>query len=91
MEGVTVIGYTMDFPGMTKKFFDESNNLYKACLIYIRLDEINKCMKAHRVNKPTRNGTRIKFVSIKSEEEYRKELQNLCDEAEKIGLTIEIE
>ncbi|MGN0331509.1 MAG: hypothetical protein ACI4D9_00535 [Lachnospiraceae bacterium] len=90
MKGVAVLGYTIDFSGLTKKVYDEANNVYKACLIYIRVDEINKGMRMHRINKPTKKGTRIKFVSIESEKEYRKELQNLQDEADKIGLALEI-
>lgn len=88
ISGIMIKGYSMRWQSLTKKFYDEKTELYNSCVIVIRIREMNKGMKLHRMNKPTRNGTTMSFQRIESKEEYDRELLRLEEDAKKIDIKI---
>ena len=70
----------MTFPRMTKKLFDEHENIYQITVINIRLNELQK------IGKPTKNGTKMTFAPVRSTKKYEAEMQQILEDGKKLGL-----
>lgn len=89
---ITVKSYQMIFPRLTKKIFEEQQKLYQRAVIEIRLDELQThATYMKKCNKPTSSGTKITFCTVKSSEEYKRELERIIADGEKIGMKFEKE
>ena len=90
MGDTVVLKYQINFPALTKKFYQEKQKIYGAAIIYIRLDELQEHgAKIIKIGKPTFGGTNITFVPVKTAEEYQEELKAIMRDGEEIGLTFE--
>ena len=64
---ITVTKYQVTFPRMTKKLFDEHENIYQITVINIRLNELQKKGAAlQKIGKPTKNGTKMTFAPLRA-------------------------
>ena len=89
---ITVKSYQMLFPRLTKKIFEEQQKLYQRAVIEIRLDNLQEhAAYMKRCNKPTSGGTKITFCAVKSSEEYKRELERIIADGEKLGMKFEKE
>lgn len=72
---------------MTKKLFDEYEEIYRIEVINIRLNELRqKGAVLKKIGKPTKNGTRATFIKAQSAEEIEREIQKIVEDSEKLGL-----
>ena len=70
MARVTVLSYQVTYKALTKKLFEENEQEYRKALLYARANELaNMGSKMRRMNKPQKNGTKITFEKVASEEE----------------------
>ena len=84
---ITVTKYQVTFPRMTKKLFDEHENIYQIAVINIRLNELQKKGAAlQKMGKPTKNGTKMTFAPVRSAKKYEAEMQRILEDGKKLGL-----
>lgn len=84
---ITIMKYQLMFPRMTKKLFDEHENIYQIAVINIRLNELQKKGAVlQKMGKPTKNGTRMTFAPVQSAGEYEAEMQRILEDGKKLGL-----
>ena len=84
---ITVIKYQVSFPRMTKKLFDEHENIYQIAVINIRLNELQKKGAAlQKIGKPTKNGTKMTFAPVQRPGECEAEMQQILEDGKKLGL-----
>lgn len=75
---------------MTKKLFDEHENIYQITVINIRLNELQKKGAAlQKIGKPTKNGTKMTFAPVQSAGEYEAEMQRILEDGKKLGMKFE--
>lgn len=75
---------------MTKKLFDEHENIYQITVINIRLNELQKKGAAlQKIGKPTKNGTKMTFAPVQSAGEYEAEMQRIMEDGKKLGMKFE--
>ena len=87
---ITIMKYQLMFPRMTKKLFDEKERFYQIAVISIRLDELQtKGAVLQKMGKPTKSGTRMTFVPVRSAGEYEAEMQRILEDGKKLGLKFE--
>ncbi len=84
MDGVTVIGYQMNYPKLTDKLKNTNVKAYNGALYNAKVNEARKGMIATKINKANSKGTKITFDSCKSIEEFDKYCDELNNEFEKI-------
>ena len=66
---------------MTKKLFDEHENIYQITVINIRLNELQKKGAAlQKIGKPTKNGTKMTFAPVRSTKKYEAEMQQILED-----------
>lgn len=83
----TVIKYQVTFPRMTKKLFDEHENIYQIAVINIRMNELQKKGAAlQKIGKPTKNGTKMTFAPVQRPGECEAEMQQILEDGKKLGL-----
>ena len=84
---ITVTKYQVTFPRMTKKLFDEHENIYQITVINIRLNELQKKGAAlQKIGKPTKNGTKMTFAPVRSTKKYEAEMQQILEDGKKLSL-----
>ena len=72
---------------MTKKLFDEHENIYQIAVIIIRLNELQKKGAAlQKIGKPTKNGTKMTFAPVQRPGECEAEMQQILEDGKKLGL-----
>lgn len=72
---------------MTKKLFDEHENIYQIAVINIRLNELQKKGAAlQKIGKPTKNGTKMTFEPVQRPGECEAEMQQILEDGKKLGL-----
>lgn len=82
--------YQLMFPRMTKKLFDEHENIYQIAVINIRLNELQKKGAAlQKIGKPTKNGTKMTFAPVQRPGECEAEMQQILEDGKKLGLEFE--
>lgn len=87
---ITIMKYQLMFPRMTKKLFDEKERIYQITVICIRLDELQtKGAVLQKMEKPTKNGTRMTFAPVQSAGEYEAEMQRILEDGKKPGMKFE--
>jgi hypothetical protein len=65
---------------MTKKLFDEHENIYQITVINSRLNELQKKGAAlQKIGKPTKNGTKMTFAPVRSTKKYEAEMQQILE------------
>lgn len=90
MTNPKIIRCQLTYTGLTKKEYEKNPKLFETIVIYIRLDELQeKGMYMKKRNKPTRFGTAITFEPVRSQEEYKTELEKIISDGEKLGLEFE--
>lgn len=80
MSNISVMGYQMSYPKLTNKMLAEDETGYKKALYFVKVREAIKGMKAMRVNKANKNGTKVTFASVSSTEEFDKYCKELSKE-----------
>lgn len=84
---ITVTKYQVTFPRMTKKLFDEHENIYQITVINIRLNELQKKGAVlQKIGKPTKNGTKMTFAPVQRPGECEAEMQRILEDGKKLGL-----
>lgn len=72
---------------MTKKLFDEHENIYQITVINIRLNELQKKGAVlQKIGKPTKNGTKMTFAPVQRPGECETEMQRILEDGKKLGL-----
>ena len=72
---------------MTKKLFDEHENIYQITVINIRLNELQKKGAVlQKIDKPTKNGTKMTFAPVQRPGECEAEMQRILEDGKKLGL-----
>lgn len=72
---------------MTKKLFDEHENIYQITVINIRLNELQKKGAVlQKIGKPTKNGTKMTFAPVQRPGECEAEMQRILEDGKKLGL-----
>ena len=75
---------------LTKELFELDEITYKKCLVLIRKRELTRAaMRIKKINKPTRNGTRIVFELISSIEEGINETIDIYQTINKLNMSDE--
>lgn len=82
-----ILAYQLKFPKLTKELFDEQNDLFKKVVINIRLDELQeKGAYLCRINKPSRNGTKLNFRVVRNSDEFKTELGKIISDGKLLGM-----
>lgn len=80
MNDVKVISYQINYYDLNLALFKQKRRLYEIVKIEIMLKELQeRGMYAHKINKPTKNGTSIKFKALETVERYKLEMQKIID------------
>lgn len=82
-----VLKYQVEFTRLNKKLLEEEPELYKTAVIIIRLDELQeKGAVMIKMNKATKNGTKITFRPVDGYQECYEEQQKIIKEGEALGM-----
>lgn len=81
---VSVEGFSMEWPHLTKKQQEENPMMYKYALNYIKSTKATEGFKAKRICKPTSKGTKISFERFKNQDDLGEYCHNLNQEFDEI-------
>lgn len=86
IDSVTVMEFQIEYPNLNLKLKKKEENKFEYALIYLAIKECSKGFKIKRINKTTKEGTKIAYKTIADKEEleeYTKELENKAREFNK--------
>lgn len=82
MGSIKVIGYTTEYPFINLEL-KNNEEMYDMAILVLHIEEFKKGMKISKIYKTYKKGTKVKYVSIDSEEdalEYYEKIKAMIEE-----------